>query len=101
MVNYRVEKKPFFATSNFAEWNTFLSSDCPNIFMFLERMPLGIGMSLDVFRSLGRSLYRYRALEICLSLDVFRLHFRLSLDVFRMSTMVVYIYILYIYMESM
>ena len=56
-------------------------------------MPLGIGMSLDVFRSLGCSLYRYRALEISLSLYVFRLHFCLSLDVFRMCAMVVYIYI--------
>ena len=51
---------------------------------FLERMPVGIGMSLDVFRSLGCSLYRYRALEISLSLYVFRLHFCLSLDVFGM-----------------
>ena len=56
-------------------------------------MPVGIGMSLDVFRSLGCSLYRYRALEISLSLYVFRLHFCLSLDVFRMCAMVVYIYI--------
>ena len=59
-------------------------------------MPVGIGMSLDVFRSLGCSLYRYRALEISLSLYVFRLHLCLSLDVFRMCAMVEYIYI-YIY----